>query len=130
MATQKGLRYNQGKIKWSLVYFKGLESMVRVLMYGAHKYSIFKNKKGKLIKGIDISLEQASKLTLIESGADNWRKGLNRKEILESQMRHLTALINGEEIDPESGQPHQAHIQCNSMFYNYFFDKSIQETKK
>jgi hypothetical protein len=117
---EKGLRYNQGKMKWSYVDFKSLEPMVQVLMYGAHKYSTFKDKKGKIIRGIDIPIEEAHKYTLVESGADNWKKGLNPTEILESNMRHLTALINGEEIDPESGLPHAGHMGCNNMFYSYF----------
>jgi hypothetical protein len=48
---------------------------------------------------------------------------LDRKEILESSMRHLTALLDGEEVDQESGLPHTGHIQCNMMFYNYHTEK-------
>ena len=33
-----GLRYNTGKLKWSLVSWKALAPMVRVLMFGARKY--------------------------------------------------------------------------------------------
>jgi len=87
----KGLRYNEGKPKWGLVHFKSLEPMVRVLEYGAKKYS-----------------------------PDNWKKGLDKKEILESMMRHIAALMDGEEIDPETGITHMGNIQCNAMFYNYF----------
>ena len=57
---------------------------------------------------------------------DNWKKGLNKKEILDSAMRHLTAVIDGEEIDPESGKSHIGHLMCNAMFYSYF---SKQETQ-
>ena len=35
----KGSRYNDGKLKWSLVDYKALEPMVRVLDYGARKYT-------------------------------------------------------------------------------------------
>jgi len=35
-------------------------------------------------------------------------------------MRHLSALMDGEEKDKESGISHIGHIQCNAMFYNYF----------
>lgn len=49
--TKYGLRYNENKPQWSLVDFDSLESMVKVLEYGAHKYSIFENKDGKQYKG-------------------------------------------------------------------------------
>lgn len=87
----KALRYNQGKLKWSMVHFKSLEPMVKVLMYGANKYS-----------------------------RDNWKKGLDRQEILDSMQRHLAALIDGQEIDPESQLEHIGHLMCNCMFYSYF----------
>jgi hypothetical protein len=95
MSEEKALRYNDGKLKWGLVHFKSLEPMVRVLMFGAQKYSV-----------------------------DNWKKGLNNIEILESMQRHLAALMDGELCDVESGISHMGHIQCNAMFYNYFLDKN------
>ena len=88
---KKALRYNEGKLKWSMVHYQSLAPLVRVLMYGEKKYA-----------------------------RDNWKKGLNREEILDSMMRHLTALIDGQEIDPESGEHHIGHIMCNCMFYSYF----------
>ena len=33
-----GDRFNTGKLKWSLLSWKALEPMVRVLMFGAEKY--------------------------------------------------------------------------------------------
>jgi hypothetical protein len=88
----KALRYNNGKVKWSLVHFKSLAPMIEVLEFGAKKYS-----------------------------ADNWKKGLDKKEILESIQRHLAALMDGEDIDPESLISHMGHIQCNAMFFNYHY---------
>lgn len=88
----KALRYNDGKLQWSLVHFQSLEPMVRVLEYGTEKYS-----------------------------RENWKKGLDKNEILESMMRHLTALLDGEVIDAESKQYHVGHIMCNAMFYHYFY---------
>jgi hypothetical protein len=94
---EKGKRYNSGKLKWALVHFKSLQPMVNVLMFGAEKYT-----------------------------PDNWKKGLDQKEILESMQRHLAALIDGETNDPESGLPHIGHIQCNAMFYQFFEDKKCR----
>lgn len=87
---EKGLRYNDGKPRWSLVDFDSLEDMVRVLEYGAEKYY-----------------------------DDNWKKGLETREVVESMMRHIFAYLRGEDTDPESGLSHTGHIMCNAMFLSY-----------
>lgn len=93
MKDNKADRYNQGKLRWSLVNYKSLEPMVRVLEFGATKYS-----------------------------DNDWKKGLDKKEILESMQRHLAELMDGNKIDSESGLSHMGHLMCNAMFYNYFED--------
>lgn len=90
IAEEKASRYNSGKLKWSLVDFDSLEDMVRVLEFGANKYS-----------------------------EHNWKKGLKTTEVFESTMRHLVAYMKGEDLDPESGLPHTGHIMCNAMFLSY-----------
>jgi len=97
---EKADRYNKGKTQWGLVDFQSLKPMVDVLEFGANKYS-----------------------------AHNWKKGLDTTEICESMMRHLTALMDGEDIDPESGLPHMGHIQCNTMFYNYMIRNNGKSNK-
>jgi hypothetical protein len=89
--SDKALRYNKDKRRWSLVHYKSIEPMVEVLEFGARKYS-----------------------------DNNWMKGLDKKEILESLQRHLAAMMDGETHDPESGLPHIGHLMCNAMFYSYF----------
>jgi hypothetical protein len=84
------LRYNSGKPRWSLVDFESLEGMVKVLEFGAKKYS-----------------------------EHNWKKGLKTTDILDSLLRHTTAYLSGEDLDAESGLPHTAHILCNGMFLAY-----------
>lgn len=93
----KALRYNNGKLHWSLVHFKSFEPMIKVLEYGANKYS-----------------------------PDNWKKGLDEKELLESLQRHVASLIdkvneNQEPIDEETKLHEIGHIMCNAMFYSYLF---------
>lgn len=83
-------RYNQGKLQWSLVDFESLEDLVRVLEFGAQKYA-----------------------------PNNWKKGLKTTKITESMLRHIFALLNGEDVDQESGLPHTGHILCNAMFLSY-----------
>lgn len=84
------LRYNDGKLKWSLVHYGSLIPMVEVLMFGAQKYS-----------------------------ANNWMKPMDSKEILDSLQRHLASLMDGEPHDKESKLHHIGHILCNAMFYSY-----------
>jgi hypothetical protein len=44
---------------------------------------------------------------------------MDLKKILESLQRHLAELMDGKEVDSESGLSLMGHIQCNAMFYNY-----------
>ena len=87
-----GLRFNEGKLKWSLVSWKALEPMVLVLMFGAEKYD-----------------------------DHNWKKGLKYTEVCESLQRHLNAFIEGADNDEESKISHVGHILCNAMFLSYMF---------
>ena len=89
-AVKQADRFNEGKLKWALVDFDSLEEMVKVLEFGAKKY-----------------------------GSDNWKKGLNTTEIVESLLRHITAYLNCEDTDKESGMLHVGHIMCNAMFLSY-----------
>lgn len=103
---EKAKRYNQGKLKWSLVDFESLEDLVKVLEYGGGVY-----------------------------GEYNWQKGLFVKETCESLMRHLIAFMKGQDID-ESGVSHLGHIQANAMFMSYMlkhkkeFDNRVKKFKK
>lgn len=91
--NSKGLRYNEGKERWSLVDFEALKPMVKVLEFGAKKYD-----------------------------DHNWKKGLKTTEISESLLRHLTAYLNGEDNDKETGLPHTGHIMCNAMFLSHMHE--------
>ena len=83
----QALRYNEGKLKWSLVDWKSLEPMVRVLEMGAKKYAPY-----------------------------NWAKGMPVTEVSESLLRHMFAYLNGESNDKESKIEHLGHVMCNCMF--------------
>jgi hypothetical protein len=85
--VDQALRYNKGKLKWSLVDWKSLEPMVRVLEMGAEKYAPY-----------------------------NWTKGMPVTEVSESLLRHMFAYLDGENTDPESGIEHLGHVMCNVMF--------------
>lgn len=89
---ESGDRFNEGKLKWSLVSFKALEPMVKVLMFGAEKYA-----------------------------PNNWKKGLKYTEVCDSLQRHMNAFLDGEDEDKESKLYHVGHILCNAMFLSYMF---------
>lgn len=46
----------------------------------------------------------------------NYVKGMKYSRVLNSLRRHTLALIEGEELDPENGLPHEGHIACNYLF--------------
>lgn len=83
-------RFNSGKPQWSLVDYPSMHSMVKVLEFGANKYS-----------------------------RNNWKKGLPYTQIIDSTLRHLYAFLSGEDLDPESKLSHLGHAQCNLMFLEY-----------
>ena len=89
----QGDRFNEGKLKWSLVPQSSLIPMVQVLEFGAKKY-----------------------------GAYNWVKGLSIRETCESLKRHLDAFMEGEDIDSDSGLSHIGHIQCNALFLSWMME--------
>lgn len=127
-----GLRYNTGKLRWSLVSWKALASMVRVLMYGAHKYTIFELPNGDTITGAEITVEASEGLKVVSSGANNWKGGLKYTEVCDSLQRHINAFIEGEDYDEESKLAHVGHILCNAMFlsFMFFFRKSFDDRCK
>ena len=87
---EQALRYNDGKLRWSLIDRESLEEMVKVLEIGSEKYD-----------------------------DHNWKKGLPFTEVSESLLRHMFAFMKGEDNDKESGKLHLAHVMCNAMFLIY-----------
>lgn len=82
-----GLKYDSGKPPVSLLDRYALEQIARVLGFGAKKYA-----------------------------ADNWRGGIKHRRLIDAALRHLLAISDGEDTDPESGLPHAAHAGCCIMF--------------
>lgn len=86
-------RFDSGKVDWSQVPFEALEGMVRVLEFGAKKYS----------KG-------------------NWASGggFQHSRVFNSLIRHFVSYQSGEDNDKESGLPHIDHMMCNCMFMAFY----------
>lgn len=49
------------------------------------------------------------------NGLDNWRRGYPWSLSYDAMMRHLTAFWGGEDIDPDSGQPHLAAVAWHAF---------------
>ena len=88
----EGKKFDQGKLRFSLLPFQSVEDVVQVLEYGAKKYA-----------------------------PDNWRKVSEpRQRYFDAALRHLWAWKKGERLDPESGLSHLAHAACSLLFLLHF----------
>jgi len=86
---QEGTKFDTDKLDWTLIPWKELEETVKVLEFGANKYS-----------------------------RDNWKK-VDSSRYEKAAMRHLISYVTGEKVDPESGKSHLAHIICNALFLSW-----------
>ncbi|MCU7521636.1 MAG: hypothetical protein HF312_15575 [Ignavibacteria bacterium] len=82
----EGKKYDAGKDRWDLLPFAQVRQIVKVLTFGAAKYE-----------------------------PNNWQ-GVEKERYIAAAFRHLTAWIDGERCDPESGIHHLAHAACNLLF--------------
>jgi len=83
-----GKKFDEDKLRLDLIPPEFIETMGRVLTFGAEKY-----------------------------GADNWQKvkdGKNR--YYAAAMRHLLGYRLGQQHDKESQLPHLSHLACCVMF--------------
>lgn len=95
-------KHDEGKADWSLVPFESLEGMVKVLEFGAKKYSGW-----------------------------NWTAdgGFSYTRVLRSCLRHLFAWSRGEDLDPESGLSHIHHAMCNLLFISHYIGNKKKYNK-
>jgi hypothetical protein len=90
-------KFDNNKPRISLVEPQFIVGLAKILTLGANKY-----------------------------GAYNWRKGANDIDrIKDAMLRHTLAYLDGERVDPESGESHLYHIAANLMFLDYF-DRNVQ----
>ena len=100
MSTQKknepGKKFDAGKPAMELLAPDALLGIATILSYGAKKYD-----------------------------ARNWEKGMSWSRIIGGILRHLMAIMVGEDTDPESGLPHVDHLGCGVMFLSAYMKRGI-----
>jgi dATP/dGTP diphosphohydrolase len=89
--AKKGLRYNEGKVRWSLVPVEVLTALANHFTVGAKKYE-----------------------------DDNWRRGLKYSDTYDCAKRHLEAWFLGESHDAETGTHHLISCMWNIVALAYF----------
>ena len=122
MANNSARRYNKGKLRYGLLPHRPIRDIVDVYTRGAHKYTLYQDKDGNTISGKDVTLSASYGLTVLDDGADNWRKGQNWTESMESIKRHIAAWDMGEDIDEDLGTYHLANAAwglLSLLEYNY-----------
>ena len=88
--SQGGVKDTSGKLRWTLLPISSLKEVVKVLEYGAKKYS-----------------------------ADNWQK-VEPQKYKEAAFRHWVAYLEGGKVDSETGVSHLAHLACDILFLLWF----------
>lgn len=88
MTNQIGRKFDSGKPEFSLLPPWALESVAKVLTFGAQKYEIDNWK-------------------YVENGAQRYKN---------AALRHLNDYMKGEKFDQETGLNHLAHAVCCLMF--------------
>jgi hypothetical protein len=87
----KGLKYDSGKLNWSLMPFGALQEVVKVLEFGSKKYA-----------------------------PNNWQYVDNADErYWNAAMRHLIAYKTASTNDSETGLSHLAHAICCMLFLQH-----------
>ena len=85
--TKEGVKFDAGKPPMELLSTKGLREIAKVMGKGKEKY-----------------------------GAHNWRSGLAWTRVIGAAYRHLSSFADGEDLDPETGLSHLAHLGCCVLF--------------
>lgn len=145
-SSKVGLRFNEGKLRWSLVEWESVMRLqtvddlplLRTFLLRESMFHLCKNPSNpqalasawsrvcKIPDGLDpdyVGLEPMVRVLMY--GAEkyddhNWKKGLSLVSLVDCAMRHFIAMEKGEELDPESGLPHKGHLMCNLMMLAYF----------
>ncbi len=93
--NQKGVKDDSNKLRYDLLPFKAIKGLVKVLTFGAKKYTV-----------------------------NGWKTVPNAKQrYLAALLRHISSIELGEKIDPESGLRHIDHVLTNAAFLSELGDE-------
>jgi len=89
---KEGVKYDSGKLQWTLLPFRAINEVLEVLSFGAKKYA-----------------------------ADNWKIVPEaRTRYVDAAFRHLSDWHLKERLDKETGKSHLAHAICCLLFLLWF----------
>lgn len=91
--TATGKKNDSDKPNLALVPKEAYWGMANALTYGAKKY-----------------------------GSDNFKGGIAYRRLAAACLRHLTAFLDGEDIDVESGNPHLDHALASLGMLKYMVE--------
>ena len=103
MEKEIGIKYDEGKPQYGLIPPRALLEIVKVLTFGARKYS-----------------------------PDNWKKIEDiPSRYFDAMQRHIWDWKSGEKNDPDSGYHHLAHAACCLLFIiaSEFFSEDNNDIK-
>lgn len=92
----EGKKFDEAKLPWHLLPGDAVEEIVKVLDFGAKKYS-----------------------------ERNWEQGMSWNRPFAALMRHMWAWWRREEADPETGLSHLAHAGCCILFLLAYEKRTI-----
>ncbi len=84
----KGLKHDQGKLRFDLLPPLAMEELSKVLTFGAEKY-------------------EPNSWQAVDGAIERYEAAL---------LRHLFEIKKGNHTDPESGLHHISHVLCNAAF--------------
>jgi hypothetical protein len=92
----QGTKYDDGKDPLWFLDGAVMAGVARVLGFGAKKYS-----------------------------PHNWRKGMKWSRLYSAAMRHIFKHLDGEKLDPETGESHLDHAICCLMFLSHYEKRKL-----
>ena len=93
-----GIKHDQDKVRMHMLPWDAIYSVAEIMEHGAKKYT-----------------------------EDNWKTIKDPRRYESAMLRHYVDVQKGEDIDPDSGLLHWAHIACNALFRLHF---AIEENNR